>query len=103
MSKSFYSGFEEVVSRIISLILNIIFVSIYILAREQQVMILDWSKILILLGIFWISQELLSLGLFFIFCQFSKDRIIQDKPIESKNIPPQIDTDYNLDKNLSDK
>jgi hypothetical protein len=102
MSKSFYSGFEEVVSRLISLIITMVFFSIYIFAKSDNLILLDWSKMLAFLGIFWLTAEVLSAILHFVFCQFSKNKIqfSEKKPeIQFKPEPSVI----NIDKNLSDK
>ncbi len=102
MSRSFYSGFEEVVSRLLSLILTLVFFSIYISAKSESIIFLDWSKMLVFLGIFWLTTEVLSAILHFIFCQFSKNKLIvnEKKPeIQFKSEPTVIA----IDKNLSDK
>ena len=75
MSKSFYTGFEEMVSRFVSLVLSLSFFSIYILAKSTD-LLLDWNKLTIHLLVFWFVYEVLSYILFIIFCQFSKNKVI---------------------------
>ena len=106
--KSFYSGFEEVVSRLISLILSMVFFSIYITAKDAKVIILDLPKMLVFLGIFWLTYEVVSAILFFVFCQFSKNKLEEMeesklKPTKVENLSSSAFGDYNVDKNNTDK
>jgi hypothetical protein len=81
-----YTGIEEAVARIISFLVSLIFFSIYSLSRVND-LVLDWSKLMIHLAIFWFVYELCSFGLFVILVQFSKTRKTQNPPQISQPAP----------------
>jgi len=65
MSKQFLSGLEETIARFASLILSVLFFSIYIVAVEQ--VSLDWKSASLALAFFWFVYELIAFILFTVF------------------------------------
>lgn len=83
MVKDFFAGLEEVASRLLSLVFTIVFFLIYILARSNQEMTVNWYKMFVILGLFWLVYETLGYVLFSIFKYFGK----QKPPEEIKDLP----------------
>ncbi len=90
--KSFFAGLEEIFARLLGLVLTIIFFLIYIVAIQE--LILDWRQALILLTIFWLVYETVSLILFSVFRFFAKQKEGSDQvEVKDKN-EPNIESRY---------
>jgi hypothetical protein len=84
MIKNYFAGMEETVGRFLSFFATLVFFSIYILSKDTNTLLLDWSKLMIHLTIFWFVYELIGYILFLILMQFSKNKMKQAEI----NIPP---------------
>ena len=65
---------EETVARFISFFATLVFFSIYILSKDNNTLVFDWSKLMIHLAIFWFVYELIGYILFMVLLQFSKNK-----------------------------
>lgn len=72
MNKNFLAGLEEVSSRLISLVITSTFFLVYISAKPNQEMLVNWTQLLIILSIFWLVYEFLGYLFFMIFGYFGK-------------------------------
>lgn len=90
--KTFFAGQEEVFARLASLVINCLFFTIFIVAKDY--ITLQWKEMLIVLGIFWILYELVAILLFQMFVFFSSNRKVEHvipetaKPIEDIDQSP---------------
>jgi hypothetical protein len=91
---NYFAGAEEAVGRLLSFIVSLAFFSIYILSKTT--VLLDWSGLLVHLAIFWLVYEVVSLVLFFVLNQFSRDKI------EKLPIPTVDVNSTKTDQNKSD-
>lgn len=80
---SFFAGLEEVFARLLGVVIAFVFFLIYIVAVNQ--IVLDWVKSLIMLVIFWLTYETLSLILFSVFSFFAKDKKAA-APVENSQV-----------------
>jgi|GEM_PF-3604580 len=85
-SKSFLSGLEELLARVVSLVLTLLFFVIYALSNSQS-LTLDWFQLAVHLSIFWIVYETLALIFFQTFLFFST------KSVDKEVLPPIPSTD----------
>jgi hypothetical protein len=97
MFKNYFAGMEETVGRFLSFFATLVFFSIYILSKDTNVLILDWSKLMIHLAIFWFVYELIGYILFLILIQFSKNKTKQAE----LNIPPITLQESNPEDNIN--
>lgn len=67
---SFFAGLEEIIARLLGAIITLAFFLIYIVAVNQ--ITLDWVQTFVLLTIFWLTYEVVSLILFSVFSFFAK-------------------------------
>ena len=81
LQKQFFAGTEEVIARLVSLCITLLFFAIYALAKTT--FYLDIYTLLTVLGIFWVVYEIFSYILFAIFKFFSKPE--QNTPTNLQN------------------
>jgi hypothetical protein len=94
MNKNFFAGLEEVTSRLISLVITSAFFLVYISAKPNQEILINWTQLLIILSVFWLVYELLGYLLFTAFNYFGDKA---EKPLQTdiKNTP-QSEEDENF-------
>jgi predicted membrane protein len=80
MNKNFFTGLEEVASRLISLVITSAFFLVYISAKTNQEILVNWTHLLLILSIFWLVYELLGYLFFMIFNYFGNQT---DKPLQT--------------------
>jgi hypothetical protein len=90
--KNFFAGLEEIFARLLGLALTLIFFLIYVIAVDE--LALGWQQALVVLGIFWLVYETVSLVLFSVFRFFSNQKEEQTKETTPKNTQEQIEADY---------
>lgn len=88
MNNSFIAGLEELVARIISLILSILFFAVYSLAVGD--ITVNWTSIVSYMLIFWVVYEGLAYILYLIFKFFGGN----NKPGDGLTLP--IDEELEL-------
>ena len=64
-NRSFISGLEELVARIVSLALSLVFFVVYVYAAEE--LVINWQSVISFLLIFWLIYETLAYLLYIIF------------------------------------
>lgn len=92
MNKNFFAGLEEVSSRLISLVITSAFFLVYISAKPNQEMLVNWTQLLIILSVFWLVYELLGYLFFTVFNYFGKQ---SEKPLQTdiKTTPQSTDNE----------
>ncbi len=88
MNKNFFAGIEEVISRLLAAVISMVFFLIYIYARPDQEVTLNWSGLLAMLGIFWLVYEFIGYVLYLIFVYFSRQN--NNLNSQSKDIDTNI-------------
>lgn len=78
MSKTQYTSVTETVARILSLLITLLYFSIYILSKDIQSIKLEWSPLMVHLTIFWISYEVFSFCLFILLQQFASTKNLNE-------------------------
>ncbi len=87
MIKNYFSGMEETVGRFLSFFATLVFFSIYILSKDNNTLVFDWSRLMIHLAIFWFVYELTGYLLFMVLLQFSKNKTVKTPSGEMPTIP----------------
>jgi hypothetical protein len=83
MSKSPYTSVTETVARILSLLITLLCFSIYILSKSVNLS-LDWSLLLVHLGVFWAVYEVFSFCFFLLLQQFAATKDHDTKPLPAQ-------------------
>jgi predicted membrane protein len=80
INKAFFAGSEEVIARLVSLFISLLFFAIYMVAKVSVV--IDMYRLLTFLSIFWVVYEILAYILFMIFKFFSKaeEKMVSAEP-----------------------
>lgn len=99
-NKSFFAGMEEVLARICSLVLTLVFFLIFILTRGE--LEVEWRTLSVILLIFWLVYEILSLMFFNAFRYFSNNQEALKSNKTAIQVEPQVPTgieesDFNQD------
>ena len=95
MNKNFFAGIEEVVSRLISAVITTIFFLVYVSAKTNSEIVLNWSGLLVSLAIFWLVYEFLAYCLYMIFVYFSKQSSVA-ATVEPAKETDSIETDIKM-------
>ena len=79
-----YTSTEELMARLLSLLITLAFFSIYILTKGQ-IAVVDWTVLITHLAIFWLVYEVISYTFFTILHQFASNKnTLQNASQEAK-------------------
>jgi hypothetical protein len=95
MNLSKYITLEEAIAKVLSLVIDLAFFSIYILTKNT-ISNVDWQVLMIHLAIFWLVYEILSFGFYIILIQFSQNKISQPESKIETQITQEIKKDLDI-------
>jgi hypothetical protein len=89
-NKSFFAGLEEVLSRLVSLVVCISFFAIFVVAKPDQTINLNAKDLGIWLLVFWFVYECIGFLLYSLFVYFGKNKEVKQASTNSFKIKDDI-------------